>query len=173
MGFPILVRWHLYIESGPWAISCWLQTSLMSKHIVCRLETWQSILFLNHHITFMHDKDVNTMVLAILILINSFQYLGGYKDKFCECNYLVVDSFQKMHHIKYSAYTFFIKWPEVTIQIKCFIKILVNIYTAIFNQNKYNMICLPRFNLNLWQHTVRVYICFFSIFHTLSNCQVI
>ena len=22
MGFPILVRWHLYIESGPWGQSC-------------------------------------------------------------------------------------------------------------------------------------------------------
>ena len=46
MGFPILVRWHLYIESGPWFLCNWwvlLLTAIMPnaqwlllwKHLLC------------------------------------------------------------------------------------------------------------------------------------------
>ena len=80
MGFPILVRWHLYIESGPWW--CWIAFTRKCNHSVIshRLRLQQPPCVAILLVTLTPVCDINEV---------AFVALNNDEDALCEASFIL------------------------------------------------------------------------------------
>ena len=106
MGFPILVRWHLYIESGPWSL--YLGLRIFSDYTET-FSVWGWPLYCA--IKYVHSFGLFWFVLLILslttwsVLMNSWDWFTHQhsSDQFLPLDDLKSLAVHAQHHLELSA----------------------------------------------------------------------